>query len=66
MKAHKITMTATLTVPVNPKHYPGYDTDEERLACDLENFSDSPGELLENENCQVSLTGEIIENPNSL
>ena len=61
MKAHKITMTATLTVPVNPEHYPGYDTDEERLACDLENFRDFPEIMLELKECQVSLTGEVIE-----
>lgn len=61
MKKHRITMTAVLEYDISPKNYEGTKTDEERLASDLENFSDWPQEMLESENCQVTITGEVID-----
>lgn len=61
MKKHRITMTAVLEFEVDPANYEGLDTDEERLAADLESLSDWPEEMVSNEKTKIVFIGEIID-----
>ena len=40
MKKHRITIVVEFNA--NPEDYEGLDTDDERLAVDMENFDDDP------------------------
>lgn len=61
MKTHRITIVVEFNV--NSEDYEGLNTDEERLAVDMENFDDDPRSIV---NFDYTITGEVIENPNSV
>ncbi len=61
MKKHRITIVVEFNA--NPEHYEGLNTDDERLAADMENFDMYPGDIA---NFDYTITGEVIENPNSV
>ena len=56
MKKHCITIVVEFNA--NPEDYEGLDTDEERLAVDMENFDDDPRSLV---NFDYVITGEVID-----
>ena len=56
MKKHRITIVVEFNA--NPEDYEGLDTDEERLAVDMENFDDDPRSLV---NFDYVITGEVID-----
>jgi heat shock protein HspQ len=57
---HEITITATITIDVNPKNYPDSETPEEMLAVDMEQVDDDPFAYLEGDNVEWSFTGRIL------
>lgn len=56
MKKHRITIVVEFNA--NPEDYEGLNTDEERLAVDMENFDDDPRSLV---NFDYVITGEVID-----
>ena len=56
MKTHRITIVVEFNV--NSEDYEGLNTDEERLAADMENFDDDPRSIV---NFDYTITGEVIE-----
>lgn len=56
MKKHRITIVVEFNA--NPEDYEGLNTDDERLAVDMENFDQYPGDLA---NFDYVITGEVIE-----
>lgn len=56
MKKHRITITVEFEI--DPENYPGHNTDEERLACDLEAFAEGEVSYLE---FDTIVTGETLE-----
>lgn len=56
MKKHRITIVVEFNA--NPEDYEGLDTDDERLAVDMENFDQDPGDIT---NFDYTITGEVIE-----
>lgn len=56
MKKHRITIVVELDA--NPVYYEGLNTDDERLAVDMEMFDRYPGDIA---NFDYSITGEVIE-----
>lgn len=56
MKKHRITITVEFEI--DPENYPGYNTDEERLACDLEAFAEGDVSYLD---FHAIVTGETLE-----
>lgn len=56
MKTHRITIVVEFNA--NPEDYEGLNTDDERLAVDMENFDDDPRSLV---NFDYVITGEVID-----
>ena len=56
MKKHRITIVVEFNA--NPEDYEGLDTDDERLAVDMEMFDRYPGDIA---NFDYTITGEVID-----
>ena len=56
MKKHRITIVVEFNAHL--EDYEGLDTDDERLAVDIENFDQDPGDIA---NFDYTITGEVIE-----
>lgn len=57
---NRITFTVTVEYVVNPDNYPGYNTDEERLALDVKNAKNDPFIML-GDDAEWSIVGEVVK-----
>jgi hypothetical protein len=57
---HEITITATITIDVEPKNYPHSETQEDRLAVDLDQVDGDPFAFLDSQAVVWSFKGRIL------